>query len=168
MEDASWASTAAVRKSMQGNRYRDTKPELAVRRAAHALGLRYRVAVQPVQGLRRTADMVFPRLKVAVFVDGCFWHGCPEHYKEPRSHVDYWREKIAGNRLRDRQTTGLLNREGWLALRYWAHEDPVSVAKQIAEVVDQRRDELLNIRNKPLHGASVTKGDVEVAECCRL
>lgn len=127
---------------MQGNRWRDTKPELAVRLAAHALGLRYRVSMRPLQNLRRTADMVFPRLKVAVFVDGCFWHGCPEHYKEPKSHVEYWRGKIEGNRARDLQTVELLTREGWLTLRFWSHEDTLWVAEEIAKVVKRRQREL--------------------------
>ena len=95
MKDPGWASSPATRKVMQGNRSRDTKPELAVRRAVHALGLRYRVAQQPLREVRRSADLVFPSVKVAVFVDGCFWHGCPEHYREPGSHIDYWRPKIA-------------------------------------------------------------------------
>jgi DNA mismatch endonuclease (patch repair protein) len=142
MERPSWASSPAVRKSMQGNRFRDTKPELAVRRAAHALGLRYRVGQRPLASVRRNADLVFPRVKVAVFVDGCFWHGCPEHFKEPATNVDYWREKIGGNRARDLQTAQLLRLQGWLPLRFWSHEDPDSVAREIHRVVEQRRTAL--------------------------
>lgn len=125
---------------MQGNRSRDTKPELAVRRAVHALGLRYRVAEQPLREIRRSADLVFPRVKVAVFVDGCFWHGCPEHYREPGSHIDYWRLKIDTNRARDLETDELLRLAGWTVLRFWAHEDPVLVAEKIRHVVGQRRN----------------------------
>ncbi|WP_223915798.1 very short patch repair endonuclease [Arthrobacter sp. NicSoilC12] len=142
MKDPGWASSPAARKVMQGNRSRDTKPELAVRRAAHALGLRYWVAEQPLREVRRTADLVFPRVKVAVFVDGCFWHGCPEHYREPGSHIDYWRLKIDTNRARDLETTELLSRAGWTVLRFWAHEDPILVAAQIRSVVGQRRSAL--------------------------
>ncbi|MGH6915044.1 MAG: DNA mismatch repair protein Vsr, partial [Geminicoccales bacterium] len=80
MNDKSWASNAGTRASMQANKSRDTKPELALRRAVHAMGLRYRVAARPLPALRRTADLVFTRAKVAVFVDGCFWHGCPQHH----------------------------------------------------------------------------------------
>jgi DNA mismatch endonuclease (patch repair protein) len=73
----SWASSDGVRASMRANRGRDTNPEVALRSAVHALGLRYRVAWRPIKGLRRTADLVFPTERVAVFLDGCFWHGCP-------------------------------------------------------------------------------------------
>jgi DNA mismatch endonuclease, patch repair protein len=76
----SWASTPAIRRVMQGNKSRDTKPEIAVRSAVHALGMRYRVSARPLRDLRRTADLVFRNARVAVFVDGCFWHGCPEHH----------------------------------------------------------------------------------------
>jgi DNA mismatch endonuclease (patch repair protein) len=97
----SWASTPAIPQVMQGNRKRDTAPELAVRRAAHALGLRYRVASRPIPIFRCTADLVFPRQHVAVFVDGCYWHGCPKHFIPPRTNADYWGPKLERNRSRD-------------------------------------------------------------------
>lgn len=131
----SWATTPAIRKTMLGNRSRDTAPELKVRRAVHAMGLRYRVAYRPEPALRRTADLVFTRARVAVFIDGCYWHGCPEHYIEPASNVDYWRPKIARNRERDEETTAALTAAGWHVLRFWSHEDPAEVAATIrAEV----------------------------------
>jgi DNA mismatch endonuclease (patch repair protein) len=145
MEDPGWASSPAVRKVMQGNRSRDTKPELAVRRAVHALGLRYRVAQRPLPDLRRSADLVFPRIKVAVFVDGCFWHGCPGHYRSPTSHADYWSDKVARNRARDRETVELLRLQGWVALRFWSHNDPLLVAEEIRCVVEQRRIALTSL-----------------------
>src|ERR1700722_10486115 len=81
----SWASTPAIRRVMQGDKSRDTKPEIAVRSAVHALGMRYRVSARPLRDLRRTADLVFRNARVAVFVDGCFWHGCPRlESSEPR------------------------------------------------------------------------------------
>lgn len=123
---------------MQGNRSRDTKPELAVRRAVHALGLRYWVAKRPLCDVRRTADLVFPRVQVAVFVDGCFWHGCPEHYRVPASHTEYWDEKITANQARDRETGELLRLQGWVALRFWSHIDPLLAAEEIRRVVDYR------------------------------
>ena len=132
---ASWASSPAIRKTMLGNRSRDTAPELAVRRAVHALGLRYRVAYRPEPRLRRTADLVFTRARVAVFIDGCYWHGCPEHYIEPARNVDYWRPKIARNRERDAETSAALGEAGWRVLRFWSHEDPHDVARRIAEAV---------------------------------
>ena len=109
----SWASSPAIRKTMLGNRSRDTAPELRVRRAVHAMGLRYRVAYRPEPKLRRTADLVFTRARVAVFIDGCYWHGCPDHYIEPASNVEYWRPKIARNRERDTETTAALADAGW-------------------------------------------------------
>ena len=133
---ASWASTPAIRKTMQGNRSRDTAPELLVRRAVHAMGLRYRVAARPEPDLRRTADLVFTRARIAVFIDGCYWHGCPEHYIEPKRNVDYWRPKIARNRERDEETTAALTARGWRVLRFWSHEDPLAVAAAISAAVN--------------------------------
>ncbi|HEY2062559.1 MAG TPA: very short patch repair endonuclease [Amycolatopsis sp.] len=131
----SWASTPAVRRSMQGNRSRDTSPELAVRRLVHAAGLRYRVDVRPVAALRRRADLVFTRAKVAVFVDGCFWHGCEEHYTEPATHRPYWAEKIGANRARDEDTTERLRAAGWAVLRVWEHEAPDAAAARVVAAV---------------------------------
>src|SRR4051812_23348591 len=102
---------------MQGNRARDTKPELAVRRAVFALGLRYRVSHRPLGGSSRSADLVFSAARVAVFVDGCFWHGCPDHGSRPKQHADYWTPKLQRNRDRDAETNELLSAAGWLPLR---------------------------------------------------
>ncbi len=120
---------------MRGNRSRDTSPELRVRSLVHRRGLRYRVAQRPIPTLRRTADLVFRRAKVAVNVDGCFWHGCEQHYKEPKTNTEYWRSKIEGNRRRDRETDELLAAEGWQVLRFWEHEDPQDVAEAIERSV---------------------------------
>ncbi len=129
---------------MQGNKSRDTKPEMAVRRAVHAMGLRYRIAARPLAGLSRTADLVFCRARIAVFVDGCFWHGCPAHHVPPRTNANYWAAKISGNKVRDRDTTVLLRAAGWTVLRFWSHEDPRAVAAKICQVVrDMRRKRLL-------------------------
>jgi DNA mismatch endonuclease (patch repair protein) len=124
---------------MQGNRSRDTKPELAIRRSLHAKGLRYRVNYRPLPGLRRTADVVFTRSRVAVFIDGCFWHGCPDHYRAPASNVTYWSAKVSRNRERDTETTEHLECAGWTVLRFWAHEDPESVTQKIQDVLVKRR-----------------------------
>jgi DNA mismatch endonuclease, patch repair protein len=131
----SWASSDAIRRTMLKNRNRDTRPELAVRSAAHGLGLRYLVARRPIREVRRSADMVFPRARVAVFVDGCWWHGCPEHYVAPATNVHYWSSKIGGNRRRDADTDARLEAAGWLVVRAWEHEDPAQVAVRILEVV---------------------------------
>jgi DNA mismatch endonuclease (patch repair protein) len=133
---------------MRANRRRDTSIELAVRRRLHAAGLRYRVDYAPDRSdRRRRADIVFTRARVAVFLDGCFWHGCPEHYIEPKSNVDYWRPKIARNRQRDAETSKRLVDLGWMVLRFWEHEDPVRVAEAIDGVVrGWSRDATANVR----------------------
>jgi DNA mismatch endonuclease (patch repair protein) len=127
---------------MRANKSRDTRPELAVRRAAHALGLRYRVSVRPVPSLRRTADLVFTRAKVAVFVDGCFWHGCPEHHTVAVTNAGYWAAKVIRNRDRDAETTRLLEEAGWISLRFWEHEDPAMAAEAIRQTVVTARQAL--------------------------
>ncbi|MEU5739189.1 very short patch repair endonuclease [Streptomyces tendae] len=134
----SWASSDAARSTMRANRSRDSHPEMALRRAVHALGLRYRVCKRPLPSLRRTADLVFSRARVAVFLDGCFWHGCPKHHSTPRTHSAYWSNKIRGNQDRDRDTDAQLAAAGWLAIRVWEHEDPTQAAHLIAQSVRAR------------------------------
>ena len=124
---------------MQSNRSRDTAPELAVRKLLHAAGFRYRVAARPIPSMRRTADILFTRAKLAVFIDGCYWHCCPTHYVEPKSHVEYWRPKIAGNIARDLDTTQRLVDQGWIVVRFWAHEPPDEVAESITRVLEEIR-----------------------------
>ena len=116
---------------MQGNRSRDTKPELAVRSAVHRRGIRFRVSARPLPELRRTADLVLRKTKIAVFVDGCYWHGCPEHHTQPATNSEYWADKIARNVERDAETTDRLQQAGWTVLRFWEHEDPEAVADQV-------------------------------------
>ncbi|MFE5879856.1 very short patch repair endonuclease [Streptomyces hydrogenans] len=116
--------------SRQGSR--DTAPEMAVRRLLHAAGLRYRVNV-PVPGMpRRTIDIAFGGARIAVFLDGCFWHGCPEHATHPKANAEWWREKLAKNMTRDRETTAHLQSQGWTVLRFWEHESPDVVARAVA------------------------------------
>ncbi len=119
-------------------RNRDTSPEKAVRSVVHALGLRFRVAARPLPELRRTADLVFRRARVAVHIDGCWWHGCPEHSKPAQTNEGYWHPKIAGNKARDADTDQRLAEAGWISLRFWEHDDSDEVAAEIAEVVRQR------------------------------
>ena len=133
------AVAPGTRRSMQGNRSRDTKPELALRSLLHRRGLRYRVAARPLPDVRRTADIVFTRARVAVFVDGCFWHCCPRHYRQPGSNVDYWRGKARRNVERDRETDAMLCAAGWAVVRVWEHEDPAAAAELISQVVSARR-----------------------------
>jgi DNA mismatch endonuclease (patch repair protein) len=129
----SFASTPAVRTRMQRQASRDTGPELAVRRLLHRRGLRYRVHVRPVAGLRRTGDIVFTRRKVAVFVDGCFWHGCPDCYgdRQHKTNTWYWPAKIQRNRARDDDTDLRLAAAGWRVVRIWEHESPETGVERI-------------------------------------
>lgn len=113
---------------MQGNRSRDTAPEVAVRKLLHAAGYRFRVDARPVEGLRRTADILFTRRRIAVFIDGCFWHGCPIHYSVPRTNTAYWSPKIARNIERDSETTSRLAEAGWTVMRFWSHEPSQDIA----------------------------------------
>jgi DNA mismatch endonuclease, patch repair protein len=130
---------------MQGNRRRDTAPELAVRRLLHAAGCRYRVDVPPLTGLRRRADVVFTKQKLAVFIDGCYWHGCPSHGTTPATNTEYWSSKVAANRRRDQDTNDRLGAAGWCVARYWEHEPAETVAADI-----MRR--LRNMRALPAAG----------------
>ena len=123
---------------MQGNKRRDTRPELAVRRTVHAAGLRYRVDAKPLPDLNRRADLVFTRAKVAVFVDGCFWHGCPEHGTTARTNAAYWAAKIRGNQARDLDTDRRLVDAGWTVIRVWEHDDPNSIAEAVQALVRHR------------------------------
>jgi DNA mismatch endonuclease (patch repair protein) len=119
---------------MTSQRQRDTKGELELRSLLHRRGLRFRVhALLP--GLRRRSDIVFTRARVAVFVDGCFWHGCPEHGTWPKQNAGWWREKIEANKRRDRDTDARLTAAGWTVIRVWEHEDPTQAADQIVEIV---------------------------------
>lgn len=124
---------------MQGNRRRDTAPEMAVRKLLHAQGLRYRVDYPLPFDRRRRADVVFTRVRVAVFIDGCFWHGCPEHYIPPKAHSNYWAQKVEGNRARDLDTSARMIELGWTVLRFWEHEAPRDVAAQISVAVGSLR-----------------------------
>ncbi|MFC9096944.1 very short patch repair endonuclease [Streptomyces sp. NPDC057072] len=128
-----------MRKRMSLQRSRNTQVEVVLRRRLHASGLRFRIHRRPVKGLKREADIVFGPVRVAVFVDGCFWHGCPEHATWPKNNPDFWRNKIEGNRARDSDTDARLAAEGWLAVRVWEHEDPVTAAERIRAVVLDRR-----------------------------
>ncbi|RDI48561.1 very short patch repair endonuclease [Nocardia mexicana] len=108
-----------------------TKPETALRKELHRRGYRFFVDRAPLQGLRRRADLVFPRRKVAVYVDGCFWHCCPEHATYPKNNAEWWAEKLAGNVKRDRDTDTRLTGSGWLVVRVWEHEDAVAAADRV-------------------------------------
>jgi len=155
---ASWASSAGVRRSMESNRRRDTSPELALRWEAHRLGLRYFVDRAPLRELaRRRADLVFPRLKVAVYLDGCFWHGCPEHHTVSKTNADFWATKVETNAARDADTNQRLREAGWTVIRVWEHEDPAVAAIAVKDVVEKAKRVLAN---RGQGGGTVGLGDV--------
>jgi len=116
-------SSAAVTSRMQRQRRRDTVPEMALRKAVHARGLRYRVD-SPLPGMpRRRADLLLTRARIAIFVDGCFWHGCPDHASASVSNAEWWAAKLLKNQGRDASTDEHLRGLGWAVLRFWEHED---------------------------------------------
>jgi DNA mismatch endonuclease (patch repair protein) len=115
---------------------RDTGPELALRRELHRRGLRFFVGRPPLASeKRRRADIVFPRARVAVFVDGCFWHGCPQHMTWPKANAGWWRAKIMANVARDRRTDERLREAGWTVVRVWEHEAVDAAADRVERVV---------------------------------
>jgi len=122
------APSEATRARMRRQARRDTAPELALRRELHRRGRRFFVDRAPLKGLRRRADLVFPRRRVAIYVDGCFWHSCPVHATRPKNNAAWWADKLAGNVARDRDTDTRLTEAGWAVVRVWEHEDPVTAA----------------------------------------
>ena len=128
-------SSESASRRMSNTGQRDTPAEMKIRRRRHGMELRYRVDFPVLKGLRRRADIVFTKARVAVFVDGCFWHGCPEHGTWPKSNADFWRDKIETNRRRDRDTDERLAAAGWKVIRVWEHEDPDEAAERIARRV---------------------------------
>ena len=134
-----WVTTAQTARRMSHQARRETRPERLVRSALHAAGCRFRVSYS-VPGLRRCSiDIAFPRQKLAVFIDGCFWHGCPAHSKPPKTNSEYWNPKIAGNQARDLDTDQRLRDAGWTVVRCWEHDDPVAVAIAVEQAVRGRR-----------------------------
>jgi DNA mismatch endonuclease (patch repair protein) len=135
----SWATTEAVRRSMQSNRPKDTKPEVRFRSALHAEGLRFRKHKRVVPGLRCEPDVVFPRIRLALFYDGCWWHFCPLHGELPRANRQWWAEKLAATRDRDARNDTALRLAGWTVLRIWQHEPlPEAVSRVVGEVTRLR------------------------------
>jgi DNA mismatch endonuclease (patch repair protein) len=128
-------TSAAVSRRMSRQRRRDTAPELALRSELHRLGLRYRLQIPVPDMKRRTIDIAFRTAQVAVFVDGCFWHGCPDHGTVPLSNGAWWENKLATNRARDVQTDAHLLQRGWRVRRVWAHESPAEVARELYALV---------------------------------
>ena len=129
------ASSAEAYQRMISARREDTAPEKRIRSELHRLGLRFRLHRRIVPGVRRNADIVFGPVRVAVFVDGCFWHGCPLHGTKAKKNAEFWRRKLRDNRFRDRDTNARLEAAGWKVIRVWEHEEPKGAARTIARVV---------------------------------
>ena len=133
------ASSPELSERMSTFPRRDTTPELELRRELWRRGLRYRVD-RPLDGKRRRrADLTFVGAKVVVFVDGCFWHGCPQHGTSPKANAEWWTEKLARNVARDADTNDYLAAQGWTVLRFWEHEDMLGAAEQVERAVRARR-----------------------------
>lgn len=125
---------------MQANRRTDTAPEIALRSALHRQGLRFRkdLLLASVEG-RPRPDIVFPRAKVAVFMDGCFWHSCPTHGRPPATNLDYWQPKFQANVRRDRANDTALRDAGWTVVRVWEHESPDEAVDAVLHALGRAR-----------------------------
>lgn len=132
------ALDAATRRRMQRQRQKNTRPELLLRAELHRRGLRFFVDRAPLRDMRGRADLVFPRSRVAVYVDGCFWHGCPTHGTWPTNNSAWWRTKINGNRARDTDTDRRLREAGWVSVRVWEHEVASEAAERVIAAIAAR------------------------------
>ncbi len=133
--------SAAKSAQMAKIRSRDTSPELAIRSELHRRGLRYRVDMPLPDVGRVRPDIVFTRVRVALFVDGCFWHRCPQHESLPKTNADWWLEKLNTNVERDRRADEALTLAGWRVIRIWEHQDPVTAAEKVEVIVRSRYTE---------------------------
>lgn len=138
-------SSPEASRRMAKVRQKGTGAEIALRRDLYRRGLRYRVDFEVLKKTRRVADIAFPGLRIAIFVDGCFWHGCPEHATWPKQNTEFWRQKIETNRARDTDTNERLRNIGWTVLRSWEHEPPTEAAEIVVQTVAM---------GKSKHGAS--------------
>ena len=130
-------SSEAALKRMQAAKPKDTAPEMAIRSALHRRGLYYCVDAKPLKELNRRADIIFRPARVAIFVDGCFWHGCPIHGTQARANAEFWRLKIKRNQERDKDTNKQLENAGWKVIRVWEHEDPEKASEKIYNIVKE-------------------------------
>lgn len=132
-------SSSETSRRMSKVRQTGTDAEISLRRELYRRGLRYRVNYEVLKKPRRVADVAFPGLRIAIFVDGCFWHGCPEHATWPKKNAEFWRQKIETNRLRDGDTNERLRSLGWTVLRFWEHESPTEAAAIVSCAVAKAR-----------------------------
>jgi len=132
-------SSDVALKRMQAAKPRDTAPEKSLRSELHKKGLRFRIDIRPVKELNRRADIVFRSAKVAIFVDGCFWHGCPIHGTQAKANAEFWKNKIKQNQIRDADTNKRLKKAGWRVVRAWEHENPEKASEKIYSIVMKRK-----------------------------
>jgi len=132
-------SSISARNRMKATKPRDTAPEKALRSELYKKGLRYRVDARPIKELNRRADIVFRSTKVAIFVDGCFWHGCPIHGTQAKANAEFWKNKIRQNQMRDEDTSKRLKKAGWRVVRVWEHENPEKTSDKIYNVIVKRK-----------------------------
>lgn len=132
----------SIRHRFERTARRDTGPERALRSALHRAGYRFRVDLSPTPALRSRADVLFVRERLAVFVDGCFWHGCPEHGTFPKNNATWWRAKIEANRARDARIEAELRAAGWLVVRIWEHEPVREAAGRVIAAIEEVRGRL--------------------------
>jgi DNA (cytosine-5)-methyltransferase 1 len=165
------ASSPEALRRMQSTRRRDTAAEVSIRHLLHGHGFRYRIDREILPGSRRRADIVFVSPKVAVFVDGCFWHACPIHGTSPKANADWWAKKLEANRRRDAETTRRLRGAGWHVLRVWEHEEPADAADRISSLVRgrlrEKKPELAPAR-KPRRRSPSPRADAFAARSPRL
>ncbi|WP_267893971.1 very short patch repair endonuclease [Gordonia iterans] len=135
------APTPGRSRNMAAIKRKDTRPETALRSALHRQGMRFRKDL-PIRTADRLVrpDIVFTRQKLAVFVDGCFWHSCPVHGRLPTTNTEYWTPKLATNARRDVAQRASLEAEGWTVLRLWEHEDPEEAASVVVVAINQLRE----------------------------
>lgn len=133
------SSSQAASNRMRASKSRDTTPEKSLRKELHKRGLRYRIDARPIMELNRRADIVFRSAKVAIFVDGCFWHGCPKHGTQAKANAKFWKAKIRRNQERDAETNQLLKKTGWKVIRVWEHEKPEKASGKIYKIVTYRK-----------------------------
>lgn len=128
----------AVSRRMANTRGRDNLAERTLRSTLYKKGFRFRIHYKAIEGVRRTVDIAFPSSRLAIFIDGCFWHGCPIHGTWPKKNATFWRKKIEANRKRDRDTDGKLKVNGWAVIRIWEHEDPEVASRRIVHTLNAR------------------------------
>jgi DNA mismatch endonuclease (patch repair protein) len=142
IESPAYVTTPGRSRNMAAIRRSDTKPEVKLRSALHRLGYRFRKD-HPirVEGKLIRPDIAFTKRRVAVFIDGCFWHSCPEHSRQPSVNDGYWSPKLQGNATRDRKQTAALEAAGWHVLRCWEHENVDDIISQVAALLPRRQGE---------------------------